>query len=64
MKWSIEKPSKPGFYWCRNDTKFPVVVQVSRAYKNGLVVRMGSYLTSLQRFENCEWAGPISPPEE
>jgi hypothetical protein len=68
MSWTIEQPTKPGWYWFREpglnlDKPMPAWV-----YQTGDIV----YVKLCGAYEDCaekrldelkgEWAGPISPP--
>ena len=64
MKWTTDKPTVPGWYWWRSDSKRgPIVVNVYRLSK--------IWCCSFPDDEPCpvnyakgEWAGPIAEPEE
>lgn len=61
MIWTTEKPTRPGWYWARNKTRVPQIVEVE-ANKHG-DLHYGIY--TLRHYgSNLEWAGPIPEPEE
>lgn len=63
MKWTTERPTKPGWYWWRR------IVPGWDAYKRPRCINVapgpeGVYLQQWSIAEGAEWAGPIPEPEE
>lgn len=66
MKWTKEKPTKPGWYWFRSETEYGTCTTVLeiRNVQGGLVVVETIAIYPLEEFREGEWAGPIPEPEE
>ena len=64
MKWTSEKPTKPGWYWWRNlhysEENTQRIVEL-RIY-DGEIAIGNSTLRGFTRFETGQWAGPLVPP--
>lgn len=70
MKWTKEPPYKQGWYWNKigrfevTDSDLVYVVWSDRKKRFvGLDVDSLEYV-DLNYFGDCEWFGPIEPPEE
>ncbi len=66
MKWSSNKPTKPGWYWWRAPGKNPRVLRVW-AYEGSKPTCQDGFGGDEDFIENMvpgEWAGPIPEPEE
>lgn len=50
LRWTTEKPTKPGFYWLRPKNKPPRTVRVTE-----------KTIASMYGIGG-EWAGPLEPP--
>ena len=62
MTWTIDKPSKPGFYSFRSPGMRARVVEVQSDTRHNLfVVHTGTRLMDLPPDE-IEWAGPLVEP--
>lgn len=66
MKWTSEKPTKPGHYWWRQEQGDPEVVFVEKGGFSLWWSRWG--MEGASRVERalptCQWAGPIEEPTE
>ena len=65
MKWTKERPTKPGWYWMRAGCDYPrSVVQV---YEMSGELRYTDLDLNESRFivtSDKEWAGPVVEPDE
>lgn len=74
MKWTKTKPTKPGWYWCRNvgdqpATIWEAVVRVDISHEG--VLRCGwmtapgkvGVMSEYNWNPDALWCGPISPPK-
>ena len=72
MKWSIEAPVKPGWYWFRRCELskppryigVPQIVLVDRSEQQLCAWFAGSEEEEPVTKYEAQWAGPISRPEE
>lgn len=64
MKWTDERPTKPGWYWWRSDTRtLMVVCYVEMSERDGCVsFAYGERYRLLSEMKG-QWAGPIMEPE-
>jgi hypothetical protein len=70
MRWTITKPSRPGYYWHReataiNDNRFPRICEIARVNGPHLLVYCGTM--NPYRLDNAsgEWSSePIPEPKE
>jgi hypothetical protein len=60
VRWTREKPSRPGFYWYRGHgrTRPPIAVEVS----DGAVWLCGHEVERHVEEMSGEWFGPLEPP--
>jgi hypothetical protein len=59
MKWTKEKPTKPGWYWKRRQYFTPEIsVDYVRDYAGKLCIM------NWEIPDDCEWAGPLKVPED
>jgi hypothetical protein len=62
VKWTTDKPSKPGFYWYQTPGMRARVVEVQSDTRHNLfVVHTGMRLMDLPTDE-IAWAGPLVEP--
>lgn len=71
MKWTTEKPTKPGWYWWRRYPKkkaYKVEVKRGRGVLRGNqwleVYWEGERVARFDEPVRGEWAGPLDEPEE
>ena len=68
LTWTREKPTEPGWYWCCTPgiADSEEIIQLAKD-ESGDLFQTAEYIdeiTSISEFnENCEWAGPIPPPQ-
>lgn len=68
LRWTREKPSQPGWYWWRNlnlkdeADRGPFVYFV-RDYAGEMAIG-NARIKGFARFEQGDWAGPLTLPEE
>lgn len=53
LRWAKERPTTPGWYWVRFDKEEVRMLEIRR-----------SWLKTLQKITEWEWAGPIPEPKE
>lgn len=53
LRWMKEPPTTPGWYWVRFDKEEVRMLEIRR-----------SWLKTLQKITEWEWAGPIPEPKE
>lgn len=67
LRWTTERPDKPGWYWFTHEHIRPYVVHVELLSTWGdkpiLAVRTYTSMRTLDEFDG-QWAGPIEPPKE
>jgi hypothetical protein len=70
LTWTTEKPSEPGWYWCRSAPGckhgyVPAIYEVhdcpGTAHEGRLRVGRFAWMDELK---DCLWSGPIPTPEE
>lgn len=60
LEWSKELPTQDGHYWC----KWGVSIEMIKI-QNGCVLDFGDETAEpVEEYLNCEWYGPIEPPED
>lgn len=60
LTWTTEKPTKPGWYWWRNNSCFdPDILKVDVLGDKFVIHRDEDILET----PHGEWAGPLEPPE-
>ncbi len=62
LRWSVEKPTSPGWYWHRglDEDSDPLIVLVDDA----VYLQWPDGGFSEAAHTDGQWAGPIEPPEE
>jgi len=67
MNWTADKPTEPGFYWCRTvgmSGGEPVEISDRLWYYDVLAVfYIGVELPGQLENSNCEWYGPLEAPD-
>lgn len=65
IPWSLDTPTKPGWYWSQMRGGRPHVIELVRELDSSrlTVGQTGAYVTDLEP-ENHRWAGPLLPPRE
>ena len=68
MKWSVEVPKEPGFYWTRwrghGLAKMAEVTQAWDTISGALRAQIvGQHNTFIVAGPGVEWAGPVPEPE-
>jgi len=64
MTWTTEKPTMPGWYWCRDKVSIWLVLVVNDGgellarWVYGYDGNGSRYISQM----NCDWAGPLEPP--
>lgn len=63
MIWTTDKPTVPGWYWTKSKRgrRVTTTIQRVKAWRDG---RLYLYAGKPVERHECEWAGPISMPEE
>lgn len=65
LKWTTEKPTKPGVYWAFNGNEvFPVDVSFGRGSCE--IHGLGDYYSEMMIYGSdffTHWMGPLQPPE-
>lgn len=63
MKWTSEKPKKPGYYWYRTAVG---VMGIDYVWADDFGCMRGDKSTPVSAYGggDCSWAGPIPQPEE
>lgn len=65
MKWTSEKPTKPGYYWLRGADADAQLVRVYRARLSGAMrVESIEGWNDVVDDISCQWAGPLEEPQE
>ena len=64
LEWSIDTPTKTGWYWSQIRGGRPHVVELVKDFESSrlTVGQTGAYVTDLEP-ENHRWAGPLVPPQ-
>ena len=60
MTWTTEKPTKPGWYWWRNNASEPRVVNIWQSRVHASILKASGLGEVL--YCDGEWAGPLEPP--
>jgi len=61
MKWTKERPTEPGWYWCKGGKKInPICILNLKIRSDGMLTCLGFEI----KWDDCLWAGPIPEPEE
>lgn len=67
MKWTSEKPTKPGWYWYKSLRRPTQVMQVyaNEFFVRGVLFAQSSGLNSTRVAKlTGQWAGPLEEPQE
>ena len=70
MKWTLNPPTEPGFYWTRHGTGPRWVVEIVRGAEQGILYAQerwstGSAVKRLGQLVNRQWSDePVPVPEE
>ena len=64
MKWSTERPTRPGMYWCQQYNRVRIVSVWERRDDLALLTNEdgGAYLADPELYDTAKWMGPIIPP--
>jgi hypothetical protein len=75
LNYSPQKPTAPGWYWCKNESGTEAVVRIDKS-EHGLMCRwlhpntVGGYSAAemlvkiLQNDPKTLWCGPLNPPDD
>lgn len=64
MKWTSEKPTKPGYYWQLNESGDAQVLRVYQSAAGRLfAASFADWETPVSRLDG-QWAGPLEEPQE
>ena len=62
LRWTTDKPSKPGFYWYQPPGRRARIVEGAMEDHHGLyIVTTGMRLEDMPP-DKIEWAGPLTKP--
>ena len=66
MKWTIKHPTKPGFYWYRDEHR-AVVLEVRESFAKGKLLAWDWQQGRLSQYDIAtytgEWYGPLKEPK-
>ena len=63
--WTLEKPTRPGYYWCREDGRtYLVSVDPDPNWRSGHVTGNEMSFSLDNDFNKAEWYGPLEVPQQ